>query len=141
MSTLGFAESNVGRVFPSERREITDPKTGLPLIVLTSDPSNDAKPYQTHPTWTADGEWIIFRGTRGGSTPQAFLVNERTGAIIQLTDGPGNGLGSLNLSRKAMKLYLARGGRAWGPNVAPETPERPRQLIEIDLGKLIPDAL
>jgi len=134
---------NLGRHFPSEKRSYTDPVTQLPVTVLTSDAANDAKPYQTHTTWTADGQWIIFRSDRAGSGPQAFLVNEKTGDIIQVTDGPASGTGSLNLSRKEMKLYVMRGGPVWGANAndANATPPLPRQLVEIDLGKLIPDSL
>ena len=103
--------SNVGRRFPAEKRTLTDETTGLTLTALTTDPANDAKPYQTHTTWTADGQWILFRTSRDGSGPQAFIVNERTGDIIQLTDGPATGTGSLNLSRRANKLYYMRGLR------------------------------
>ena len=136
-----FAQpSNVGRRFPSEKRIITDKVTGLPIVVLTTDPANDSKPYQTHTTWTSDGQWIIFRSNRGGHGSQAFIVNENSGDIIQLTDGPGTGTGSLNLSRKAMKLYFMRGGSTPGMR-ADASPKLPRQLIELDLGTLIPDAM
>lgn len=133
--TLTFAffntahASHVGRVLPSEKKHYTDPVTHLTVDVLTSDPASDSKPYQTHTTWTSDGQWIIFRSDRGDG-PQAYLVSESTGAIVQLTDGPGTGVGSLNLSRKAMKLYFMRG-----------TSPAPRQLVELDLARLLPDAL
>ena len=136
--------SNVGKRFPSERRVITDEITGLPVVVLTTDPANDAKPYQTHTTWTSDGEWIVFRSNRGGDTSQAFVVHEKTGDIVQLTDGPGTGTGSLNLSRKAMKLYFFRGGSSGRPSgeaAAAGGTVQPRQLIELDLARLLPDAL
>ncbi len=139
----GRAEvSNVGRRLPSEKKLITDKVTGLPIVVLTTDPANDSKPYQTHTTWTADGQWIVFRSNRGAHGSQAFIVNETTGDIIQLTDGPATGTGSLNLSRQAMKLYFMRGGPVGGPRTGPPaTPPLPRQLIELDLARLIPDAM
>ncbi len=130
-SAVSFAHaSDVGRRFPSEKRTYTDKVTGLTVNVLTTDPANDAKPYQTHTTWTADGEWIVFRSNRDDSGSQAFVVHEKTGDIVQLTDGPGTGTGSLNLARKSMKLYFIRG-----------TDAAPRQLIELDLGQLLPAAL
>src|SRR5450432_4281879 len=93
--------SDVGRRFPSEMRTIVDAQTGVTFTALTTSPANDAKIYQTHPQWTADGKYIIFRSNRarGGAT-QAFAVNEVTGEIIQLTDGPGTGTGSLNVARR-----------------------------------------
>lgn len=144
-SSLAADGVGVGRRFPSEKRTITDKVTGLPITVLTTDPASDAKPYQTHTTWTADGQWIIFRSDRAGSGSQAFIVNETTGDIIQLTAGPATGTGSLNLARKSMKLYFMRGGPVFGPRAAeakePAAPPLPRQLIELDLAKLIPDSL
>jgi oligogalacturonide lyase len=120
--------SNVGRRLPSERRTVADEATGASIVFLTTDPANDSKPYQTHTTWTADGKWVIFRSDRGGG-PQAFLVNEQTGDIVQLTDGPTD-TGSLNLSRKRNVLYYVRGPRGG-----------PRQLVELRLDPLLADAL
>ncbi|HYD85751.1 MAG TPA: hypothetical protein VEA63_16905, partial [Opitutus sp.] len=142
--------SNVGRRFPSEKQTYTDKVTGLLVTVLTADAANDAKPYQTHTTWTADGQWIVFRSNRGDNGSQAFVVNESTGDIVQLTDGPGTGTGSLNLARKSMKLYFMRtladaasanASSPSSPSTAPATSNASRQLIELDLAKLLPDAL
>jgi MFS family permease len=131
---LAAQASNVGRRFPSEKRTVVDEATGATLEFLTTDPASDAKPYQTHTTWTADGRWVIFRSDRAGSGPQAFLVDERTGDIVQVTDGPTD-TGSLNLSRKENVLYFARGGRRGGG------PETPRQLVRLQLDPLLADAL
>ena len=138
--------SNVGKHFPSEKTSYVDPVTGRKVTVLTTDESGSAKPYQTHTTWTADGQWIIFRSNRGGNGGQAFLVNEQSGDIIRLTDGPASGTGSLNLSRKEMKLYVIRGGPLFGPRPddaigSPPLTPAPRQLVEINLPPLIADAM
>jgi oligogalacturonide lyase len=133
--------SNVGKVYPSEKFNYVDPVTHLTVNVLTHGDASDSKPYQTHTTWTSDGQWIIFRSQRGGSGSQAFLVNETTGTIIQLTDGPATGTGSLNLSRKEMKLYYMRGGPQFGPRADENATPLPRQLIELNLATLIADAL
>ena len=133
--------SNVGRLYPSEKTSYVDPVTNRTITVLTTDTSGSSKPYQTHTTWTADGQWIIFRSARGGNGSQAFLVNETSGEIIQLTDGPATGTGSRNLSRKEMKLYFIRGGpvRNAQGEISP-APALPRQLIELNLSPLIEDA-
>jgi oligogalacturonide lyase len=122
--------SDVGHRFPSEKRTIVDAQTGVTFTALTTSPANDAKIYQTHPQWTSDGKYIIFRSNRarGGST-QAFAVNEVTGEIVQLTDGPGTGTGSLNVARKSNRLYFFRGGR-----------DEPANLIELNLDPLFADS-
>ena len=43
--------AQIGKRFPSERKEIKDPVTGQKLIFLTSTPAGDSKIYQTHNQW------------------------------------------------------------------------------------------
>jgi len=123
-ATLGLvpfaAASGIGQRFPSEKKIVPDPVTGIPLTFLTSTPAGDSKIYQTHPQWTADGKWVIFRSNRARG--QAFAVNEETGVIVQVTDA--GYMGMLCVARRSMKLYVMRDlGRAsdqgGGPNPAP----------------------
>jgi oligogalacturonide lyase len=102
------------------------------LTALTTAASNDVKIYQTHPQWTADGVHVIFASpdrVRDGQ-PQIFAVNEITGVIVQLTDGPGvnTGSASLMVARKSNRLYYLRAtdGRT--------------ELVELDLAALLSDA-
>lgn len=136
---LPVAASNVGKRYPSEKYTTVDRVTGRMMTVLTASEHSDAKPYQTHETWTADGEWIVFRSTRGGNGSQIFAVHELTGVIVQLTDDPAVNGGSINLSRKEMKLFYLRGGRMSRPGE--NVPERPREIVELNLDALLKDAL
>src|SRR6188768_3115070 len=77
-----FAQT--GRRFPSEKKIVADPITGVPLTFLTTTPAGDSKIYPTHPQWTADGKWVIFRSNRVKN--QAMAVNEETGDIVQVTE-------------------------------------------------------
>lgn len=48
--------AQMGKRFPSERKVINDPKTGVELVFLTSKSgTGDSKIYQTHNQWTSDG--------------------------------------------------------------------------------------
>ena len=131
--SLTLAASNVGKRYPSEKHTITDSITGRTLTVLTASTYSDAKPYHTHDTWTSDGQWIIFRSQRGDKGSQLFVVNETTGDIVQLTDDPGVNTGSLNLSRKEMKLFFIRGNN--------RSEQTPRQIVELHIGRLLQDAM
>ncbi|MCH8686185.1 oligogalacturonate lyase family protein [Pedomonas mirosovicensis] len=124
--------SDVGRRFPPEKTSIVDRTTGVPLTVLTSGRYKDGKNYPTHPQWAHDGIHIIFpSGDRDkDGTPEAFAVNEITGDIVQLTDGPGVGTGSLNVARRSNKLYYMRRNGEAGRT----------QLIEVDLTPLLADS-
>ncbi len=57
--------AQMGRRFPSERKVISDPRTGTELVFLTSkSDTGDSKIYQTHNQWTSDGKWVVFRSDR-----------------------------------------------------------------------------
>ena len=123
----------IGTRFPSEKKIVTDPVTGTQLTFLTSKPAGDSKIYQTHPQWTSDGNWLIFRSNRVRG--EAFAVNEKTGIIVQATEGGFTGM--LCVARKSMKLYIMR--------FASTATDRPRggvamQIIEVDLEKLFADS-
>jgi oligogalacturonide lyase len=156
------AASGIGSRLPSEKKIMPDPVTGIPLTFLTSIPVGDSKIYQTHPQWTADGKWVIFRSNRVRG--QAFAVNEETGVIVQVTES--GYMGMLCVARLSMKLYFMRDlGRgldqgsgppsppaAGGPGVQPTPapgagerggPFRPRgpfQIVETDLAKVFADS-
>lgn len=119
--------AQIGTRFPSERKIVTDPVTGIELIFLTSKPAGDSKIYQTHNQWTSDSKWVVFGSRR--VKHEAMAVNEKSGEIVQITEG--GYWGTLLVARKSMKLYYMR--------VAPER-KSPRKIIEVDLAKLFPDS-
>src|SRR5215204_3762050 len=100
----GVAEAQIGKRFPSEKKIIKDPVTGTMLTFLTSEPVGDSKIYQTHNQWTSDGQWLIFRS--GSVRGEALAVNEKTGEMVQVTEGGYTGM--LNVARNSMKLYFMR---------------------------------
>ncbi|MDQ8179441.1 hypothetical protein [Pelagicoccus sp. SDUM812005] len=137
LATQLFAASPIGTRLPSEKKIVSDPVTGVELAFLTSKQAGDSKIYQTHPQWTADGEWLVFRSDR--IPGEALAVNEQSGDIVQVTEG--GYFGMLTLARKSMKLYVMRD---------PELPatEQPRYgrgdadkaIVEIDLARLFADS-
>jgi oligogalacturonide lyase len=122
-------QAQIGRRFPSERKVVKDPVTGTELTFLTSTPAGDSKIYQTHNQWTSDSQWLIFRSDRVKG--EAFAVNEKTGDIVQVTEG--GYVGMLNVARKSMKLYFMR---------KPQTNQESKKLdiVEVDLAKLFADS-
>ncbi|MGB7762349.1 MAG: hypothetical protein WBL61_21120 [Bryobacteraceae bacterium] len=131
-ASTAFAQ--MGRRWPSEKKIVPDPVTGLPLVFLTSTDGgyHQSKIYQTHRQWTADGKWIVFRGVRETGA-QAFAVNEETGDIVQVTETGFSGM--LCAGNKTMKLYVLEGGV--GPGGRGGT--GPRRILEIDLARLFAD--
>jgi oligogalacturonide lyase len=139
---LSPAYSQIGKRFPSERKVVKDLVTGTMLTFLTSTPSGDSKIYQTHNQWTSDGQWLIFRS--GRVRGEAMAVNEKTGEMVQVTEGGYTGM--LNVGRKSMKLYFMRNIRSNSPQGERNDSLRRRrgsgqvQIIEVDLAKLFADS-
>ena len=135
------ADAQIGRRFPSEKRTVNDPVTGLPLSFLTSAPAGDSKIYPTHPQWTADGEWVVFRSRRVPG--QAMAVNERTGDIVQVTDSGYTGM--LCVARKSMRLFFTRpvDPAELPKSGAPAERQRDRgpvEIVAIDLARVCADS-
>ncbi len=150
--------AQIGARFPSEKRIVIDPVTGVPLTFLTSQPRGDSKIYQTHHQWTADGKWLVFRSNRVRG--QAMAVNEETGVIVQVTQRGYTGM--LCLADHSMSLYFLRiptdgpapvttGAEPAYPGSAPVSgaphprwPHHrqtgPAQIVKVDLGKLFADS-
>lgn len=146
--------AQIGTRFTSERKVVKDPVTGTKLTFLTSTPAGDSKIYQTHNQWTSDSQWLIFRSDRVKG--EAMAVNEKSGEIIQVTEGGYTGM--LNVARKSMKLYFMRDilsdeEKAFRPDMFPRDSLRamykrgefrPRkhavQIMEVDLEKLFADS-
>lgn len=126
-------DAQMGKRFPSERKVIKDPVTGTALTFLTSTPPGDSKIYPTHTQWTADGEWLIFRSGRARN--EALAVNEKTGDIVQVTEGGYTGM--LCIARRSMKLYYMQ-------QAFVDTSQRrrggPLQVMEVDLQKVFADS-
>lgn len=123
--------AQIGTRFPSERKVINDPKTGVELVFLTSKSgTGDSKIYQTHNQWTADGKWVIFRSDRVRG--EAMAVNEETGDIVQVTEGGYTGM--LCVARKSMNLYIMR------PAKDQKGTRTGMEVVEIDLERLFADS-
>lgn len=124
--------AQIGRRFPSEKKIVTDPVTGIKLTFLTSAPGGDSKIYQTHRQWTADGKWLIFRS---GRVPgETLAVNEKTGVMVQVSEG--GYMGMLTLAQKSLKLYFMR----MVLRQPGQTRGGPVQIVEVDLEKLFADS-
>jgi len=140
----------IGRRFPSEKKLVKDPVTGVMLTFLTSEPLGDSKIYQTHNQWTADGKWLIFRS--GRVRGEAMAVNEESGVMVQVTEG--GYMGMLNVARKSMKLYFMRSMRRRGGRGrqgmdsgsvvrvgdSGSMQQEAVQIVEVDLARLFKDS-
>lgn len=126
-----LSHAQIGTRFPSEKKVIKDPKTGVELIFLTSKSgTGDTKIYQTHNQWTSDGKWVVFRSNRVKG--EAMAVNEETGDIVQVTEGGFSGM--LCVARKSMNLYYMR------PLKNKKEERLGMEVVEVNLERLFADS-
>lgn len=120
------AFAGIGTRFPSKKKVVADPVTGIPLTFLPSTEAGDSKIYQTLHKWTSDGKWGVFRSNRVRG--QAMAVNEKAGDILQVSAGTAehpSGLGIVNLRTREMRIVsqMSEGnpGRSdWHVNGSPD---------------------
>ena len=74
-----------GQSLPSEKRELRDIKTGVTIWRMANHPSINHSLYFLNPSWTADGETVLFVSYRSGA-PNLYMVHEESGEIVQVTD-------------------------------------------------------
>ncbi len=134
------ADAQIGRRFPSEKKVVKDPVTGIPLTFLTSQPAGDSKIYPTHPQWTVDGEWLIFRSNRVPG--QAMAVNEETGDLVQVTENGYTGM--LSIGTASMRLFhlrpADRSPDAHAADGQRRRPQGPFEIVAIDLERVFKDS-
>lgn len=125
-NTFDMAGTDIlGQRFPSEYLTIKDEVTGVNIIALTTSRHNNSKIYQTHPQWTPDGKYIVFRSDRNankGKGGHAYAVSMDNYEIVQVTTGEAGS--DLHLGWKKNLAYQFRGN----------------QLVEIKLGELLTDS-
>lgn len=128
------ADAQIGQRFPSEKKVVEDPVTGVPLTFLTSTPAGDSKIYPTHPQWTADGKWLIFRSNRVPG--QAMAVNEETGDLVQVTEKGYTGM--LSIGTASMRLFHLR--PVEGSGESGRRARGPLEVVAIDLERVFADS-
>lgn len=124
-NTFDMAGEDIfGQRFPAEHFTMKDEVTGTEIIALTTSRHNSSKIYQTHPQWTPDGKYIIFRSNRAsdGRGGHAYAVSMEDYEIVQVTTGEGGS-----------NLHLG-----WKTNVAYYFNQN--KLIELNLGALLADS-
>lgn len=120
-NTFDMAGEDIfGQRFPSEHLTLTDRVTGVEIIALTTSRHNNSKIYQTHPQWTPDGKYIVFRSSRAGG--QYYAVSMDDHEIVQITTGKGSH--DLHLDWQKNEAYYLKG----------------QKLIKLNLKKLFSDS-
>jgi oligogalacturonide lyase len=106
MLTLECRALAAGRRFPSERRELSDEKTGARLWQMTAAGAMHHHFYFTNPSWPDDQRELYFVSYRTGF-PNLFAAAEPDGEITQLTDRVDINPFSPTVTRDGRRLYVS----------------------------------
>ena len=98
-----------GDVFPSEKREFSDPATDVRVIQLTDQPCANTNAYYNQEQFIGGSERFVFTSTRSG-TQQLYTVEVSSGKIVQLTDADEPSGGFTVDSQRGI-VYFGRGGQ------------------------------
>ena len=82
-----------GQVYPDQRRNFKDSKTGRTIWQMTDTPGRLTKvQYATQNMTTPDSKWLVYGSDRGGEKGKLnlFKMNLETGESIQLTESNKN---------------------------------------------------
>ncbi len=120
-NTYDMTDTDIfGQRFESEHLTLTDEVTGNEIIALTTSRHHDSKIYQTHPQWTPDGEYIVFRSSRADG--QYYAISMENYEIVQVTTGDRSREFHLGWNKNSA-YYFVNG-----------------QLVELNLGQLLDDS-
>ena len=84
-TALSWTPMARGDILPSERREFTQPETGVRAIQLTSAACANVNAYYNYEQFIGDS--LVFYSDRSG-VRQIYKVEIDSGKIVQLTDAP-----------------------------------------------------
>ncbi len=101
-----------GKVFPTEKRLLSDQRNGACIRQLTEFPSVHHHPFYYVPAWDDAMQWLFFVSHRTG-LPQLFAEEVTTGQLIQLTDREDLNEWSIHPSHDGRFAYFTAGSGAW----------------------------
>lgn len=93
-------------VFPPEQRRMTDPRTGVELLFLTTDPGNDSNLYFHDRSWLEDESVILFTSSRAKGGLMGWV--RATGELIRFHT-PKGGLGGATAAAMGRSVLAWRG--------------------------------
>lgn len=93
-------------VLPPENKRMTDPKTGVELLFLTTAPENDSNLYFHEYSWLADESVILFASSRTNGGLMGYVTF--TGELIRFHTPQGQ-LGGATAAAKGNAVFAVRG--------------------------------
>jgi len=93
-------------VLPPEHKQMTDPKTGVELLFLTTSPEKDMNLYFHEYSWLADESMILFTSSRKDGGLMGYVT--ATGELIRFNT-PKGGLSGATAAAKGNAVFAMRG--------------------------------
>ncbi|MCL4788785.1 MAG: hypothetical protein KJ070_18655 [Verrucomicrobia bacterium] len=105
-SAFGRGDSYPLEVLPPEHRRVTDPKTRVELLFLTTAPEKDVNLYFHEHSWLADESVILFTSARTNGGLMGYVT--ATGDLIRF-HSPRGGFGGATAAARGNSVLAVRG--------------------------------
>jgi oligogalacturonide lyase len=105
-----------GQRYPLESQMSVDERTGVLIRQVTSTPAIHHHPFFLIPAYDDAMRWLVFVSHRTGS-PQIFVEERATGALVQLTDRDDLSEWSIHPSHDGLHVYFTAETAAWRVNI------------------------
>ena len=89
-------------VLPPEHERATDPRSGVELLYLTTDPADDVNLYFHERSWLADGSLVVFNSNRESGGLMGYLTS--TGELVRIHSESG-GFTSATAAEKGSRIW------------------------------------
>ncbi len=138
LGQVALAQPYSLQALPAEHARDTDPRTGVELLFLTTDPADDVNLYFHERSWLADGSLILFNSSRESGGLMGYLT--ATGELVRFHSEAG-GFSGATAAAEGARVWAMRGREVLELNVNVDASVSPsRVTIRERLVCVLPDA-
>ncbi len=112
-------------VLAPEHERVTDPRTGIELLYLTTDPADDVNLYFHERSWLADGGLILFSSRRELGGLMGYLTS--TGELVRFHSEAG-GFSGATAAAEGMRIWAILDNEVIELNLAIDTSVSPSRV-------------
>lgn len=125
VAVAAVAESYTLTVLPTEHERDTDPRSGVELLYLTTDPADETNLYFHERSWLADGSLILFYSEREAGGLMGYVT--ATGELVRIHSDTGGFVGA-TAAHQGARVWAMRGDEVLELSITIDTSVSPSSV-------------